>query len=124
MSLGGGIPPPAPAVFDQRIVDVGAIRQEHIGKGTPVFVEALRLEGDFFPIGEGRTLSPNPVRLWGATWASNQRVRGGASRTTQSLRSIHNLHTIYEEFTGLERVPVRLEARVYAGTREYWRGMP
>jgi len=38
------------------------------------------------------------------------------SRATQSLRSIHNLHTIYEEFTGLECVPVRLEAGEYTGT--------
>ena len=33
---------------------------------------------------------------------------GGGYVKTQSLRSIHNLHNIYEEFTGLERVPVRL----------------
>jgi hypothetical protein len=103
---------------------MGSIGQEHIGKGAPVLVVAVGLEGDFLPKGEGRALSPNPVKLWGATWASNQRVRGGTSRTTQSLRSIHNLHNIYEEFTGLERVPVRLETRVYAGTREYWRGTP
>ena len=46
--------PPAPAVFDQRVIDVGAIRQEHIGKGAPVLVEAVRLERDFFPKGELR----------------------------------------------------------------------
>ena len=103
---------------------MGSIGQEHIGKGAPVLVVAVGLEGDFLPKGEGRALSPNTVRLWSAKWVSNQRVRGGTSRTTQSLRSIHNLHTIDEEFTGLERVPVRLEARVDAGTREYWRGTP
>ena len=33
--------PPAPAVFDQRVVNVGAIAQEHIGKGTLVLVLAV-----------------------------------------------------------------------------------
>ena len=28
--------PPAPAVFDQCVIDVGAIQQEHIGKGAEV----------------------------------------------------------------------------------------
>ena len=32
------------------------------------------------------------------------------------LRSMHNLHTIYEEFTGLKCGWLRLEAREYAGT--------
>ena len=43
--------PPAPAVFDQRIVNVGAIRWKYIGKGAPVLVKAMRLERDFFPEG-------------------------------------------------------------------------
>jgi hypothetical protein len=30
--------PPAPAVFDQRVIDVGAIRQEHISKGASVAI--------------------------------------------------------------------------------------
>jgi hypothetical protein len=41
--------PPAPAVFDQRVIDVGAIGQTHIGKGTSKLVAAVRLEEDFFP---------------------------------------------------------------------------
>jgi hypothetical protein len=41
--------PPTPAVFDQGVIDVGAIGQEHIGKGALVLVEAVRLERDFFP---------------------------------------------------------------------------
>ena len=35
----------APAVFDQRAIDVGAIRQKHIGKSAPVLVEAVSLDG-------------------------------------------------------------------------------
>jgi len=38
---------PAPAVLDQRVIDVGAIRQEHIGKGAPVLVQAVSLKRDF-----------------------------------------------------------------------------
>lgn len=62
---------PAPALFDQRVIGVCPIRQEHIGKGAPILVVTVGLEGDFLPKGEGRALSPNPVKLWGATWASN-----------------------------------------------------
>jgi len=36
----------------QRVIDVGAIRQEHIGKGAPVLVEAVGLKCDFLPEGE------------------------------------------------------------------------
>jgi len=39
--------PPAPAVFDQRVVDVGANRQEHISKRAPILVKAVRQERDF-----------------------------------------------------------------------------
>ena len=39
--------PPAPAVFDQLVIDVRSILQEYIGKGAPVLVEAVGLEGDF-----------------------------------------------------------------------------
>jgi hypothetical protein len=41
--------PPAPDVFEQRVIDVGAIRQDHISKGAPVLVVAVGLDGDFFP---------------------------------------------------------------------------
>ena len=41
--------PPAPAVFDQRVIDVGPIGQTHIGKGVSRPVAAVRLEEDFFP---------------------------------------------------------------------------
>ena len=34
------------------MVDVGAIRQQHIGKGAPVLVEVVSLERDFLPEGE------------------------------------------------------------------------
>jgi hypothetical protein len=40
--------PPAPATFDQRVIDVGAIGQEHLGKDSFVLVFALDLGGDFF----------------------------------------------------------------------------
>jgi len=40
--------PPAPAVLDQRVIDVGAIQQEDNGKDAPVLVLAVRLECDFF----------------------------------------------------------------------------
>jgi len=33
--------PPPPAVFGQRVIHVGAIKQEHLGKGTPVLVLAV-----------------------------------------------------------------------------------
>ena len=36
------------------MIDVGAIGQDHVGKGALVLVEAVRLEHDFFPKGEGR----------------------------------------------------------------------
>ena len=51
MSLGGGIPPPAPALLYEFLIDVGAIRQEHITKSASVLVEAVRLKGDFFTKG-------------------------------------------------------------------------
>jgi hypothetical protein len=35
------------------VIDVGAIGQTHIGKGALVLVEAVRLERDLFPKGEG-----------------------------------------------------------------------
>jgi hypothetical protein len=45
-----GLPiPPAPAAFDQRMIDVGAIEQEHVSKGAPVLVLAVGLEDDIFP---------------------------------------------------------------------------
>ena len=40
--------PPAPAAFDQRVVDVGAIEQEHVSKDAPVLVLAVGLERDVF----------------------------------------------------------------------------
>ena len=36
------------------MIDVGAIGQEHIGKGALILVEAVRLDGDFFFEGEVR----------------------------------------------------------------------
>jgi hypothetical protein len=40
--------PPAPAVFDQHVIDVGAIPQEHVCKGAVVFVVAVGVERDLF----------------------------------------------------------------------------
>ena len=40
--------PPAPAIFDEFVIDVGTIGQEHIGKGAPVLVLPVGLEHDFF----------------------------------------------------------------------------
>ena len=45
--------PPTPAVFDQRVIDVGPIRQKHIGKGVSRLVAAVHLEDDFLT--EGRS---------------------------------------------------------------------
>ena len=36
--------PPAPAVFDECVIDIGAIKQEHISKGAPLLVLAMGLE--------------------------------------------------------------------------------
>ena len=45
--------PPAPALFDQHVIDVGAIGQEDIRKGASVLVEAVGLDGHFLT--EGRS---------------------------------------------------------------------
>jgi hypothetical protein len=39
--------PPVPAVFNQRVVDVRSVQQEHVSKGAPVLVETVRLERVF-----------------------------------------------------------------------------
>ena len=44
--------PSAPTVFDQLMIDVGAIRQKHIGKGAPILVLAMGLARDLLPIDE------------------------------------------------------------------------
>jgi hypothetical protein len=41
--------PPAPAVFDKCVIDVGAIQQEHVSKGTPILVLAVSLEDEIPP---------------------------------------------------------------------------
>jgi hypothetical protein len=41
--------PPAPAVFDQRVIDVGPIGQTHLGKDAPRPIAAVGLEDDVFP---------------------------------------------------------------------------
>lgn len=41
--------PPTPTVFDQRVVDVGAIQQKDVCKGAPVLVLAVGLEDDISP---------------------------------------------------------------------------
>jgi hypothetical protein len=47
--------PPAPAFLDQRMVHIGSIRQNYIGNRAPVLVEAVSLECDLLPKGEGRS---------------------------------------------------------------------
>jgi hypothetical protein len=41
--------PPTPAVFDQRMIDVGPIGQTHISKEAARPIAAVRLEENFFP---------------------------------------------------------------------------
>ena len=40
--------PPAPALLYELLIEVHPIGQEHIGKGAPIIVCAVRLECDFF----------------------------------------------------------------------------
>jgi len=45
--------PPAPPLLHEFLIEIHAIRQEHlVSKGAPVLVEAVSLECDFFPEGE------------------------------------------------------------------------
>ena len=41
--------PPTPAIFDQRVIDLRVIGQEHLSKGVPVLVLAVGLEVTSFP---------------------------------------------------------------------------
>jgi len=41
--------PPAPAVFDQRVIDVRTIFQDHISNSSVILVLAECLERDFLP---------------------------------------------------------------------------
>ena len=45
--------PPAPALFDQHVIDVGAVGQEDLRKGASVLVVAVGLDGHFLT--EGRS---------------------------------------------------------------------
>jgi len=45
--------PPAPALFDQHVIDVLSVGQEDIRKGASVLVEAVGLDGHFLT--EGRS---------------------------------------------------------------------
>jgi hypothetical protein len=38
--------PPAPAIPDQRVIDVGPFGQKHIGNGAPAFVLAVGVQRD------------------------------------------------------------------------------
>jgi hypothetical protein len=44
--------PPAPTVFDQGVIVVGAIGDQHVGNGTPALVEAVSLERNLLRIDE------------------------------------------------------------------------
>jgi hypothetical protein len=56
---------PTPTLFDQLVIDIGAIRKEHTGKDVPVLVLAIGLNPDFLPISEfrGNLLDLPPVGL-------------------------------------------------------------
>jgi hypothetical protein len=41
-------------VFDQRVIDVDSIRQNHVSNGALVLVMAVGLDRNVFPKGEGR----------------------------------------------------------------------
>jgi hypothetical protein len=45
---------PAPAIFDQCVIDVGAVGEGHVSYGVPVLVVAVGLERNVFPKGEGK----------------------------------------------------------------------
>ena len=45
---------PALAIFDQCVIDVGAVGEGHVSYGVPVLVVALGLDRNVFPKGEGR----------------------------------------------------------------------
>ena len=47
--------PPTPAVFDECVIEVGAIQHEHVCKGVFVLVLAVGLDGHVFLKGEGRS---------------------------------------------------------------------
>jgi hypothetical protein len=40
--------PPTPALLYEFMIDVRSIQQEHVSKGAPVLILAVRLECDFF----------------------------------------------------------------------------
>jgi len=44
--------PPAPAFFDQSMIDVSPIGQDYVSKGALVLVVAVGLDGNFIPKGE------------------------------------------------------------------------
>ena len=46
--------PPAPALLDQRVIDVGTIGQDHVSDGVLVLVVAVGLDRDFLAKGEVR----------------------------------------------------------------------
>lgn len=39
--------PPAPAVLDERVIDVSSIDQQHVGNRAPALVLAVGLQCDF-----------------------------------------------------------------------------
>ena len=45
---------PALAIFDQCVIDVGAVGEGHVSYGAPVLVVAVGLDRNVFPKGEGR----------------------------------------------------------------------
>ena len=53
--------PPAPALLDQRVIDIVTIGQEHIGKGASAFVVTMRLDGDSSPKARSEATAPGPL---------------------------------------------------------------
>jgi len=49
--------PPAPAVYDERVIGVCAVLEEHNGDGAPVLVLTMRLKRDFFSKAEATCLA-------------------------------------------------------------------
>jgi len=45
----------SPPLFNQRVIDIGAIEQEHIGKGMRVLIEPASLECDVISINQIRS---------------------------------------------------------------------
>jgi hypothetical protein len=55
--------PPAPTLFDQRVIGVPAIRQDHVTKGALVLVETVGLDGHSLRLQLRRHRRSDPTEL-------------------------------------------------------------